>query len=187
VQITLAHLSDLHLGPLPPGAVTKNFAVKRLLGGASWRFKRGRMHDIKLANALADDVKAARPDHVAVTGDLVNLAAHAEFKAAGAWLSRFGDPGWISVVPGNHDAYVRVKWEDGLSQFAPYMQGSLAIEDAFTSHHNAAGFPYVRFKGSLAMIGLSSAVPQPIHKAGGRLGFWSPCSKACASRAATAR
>lgn len=170
MQITLAHLSDLHLGPLPRGAVLKHFALKRLIGGASWRFKRKRLHDMDMANALAEDIKAAKPDHVAVTGDLVNLAAHAEFEAAGAWLKRFGEPDWISFVPGNHDTYVRVRWEDGLTHFAPYMQGSLAIDNPFTSHHNASGFPYVRFKGSLAMIGLSSAEPQPLHKAGGKLG-----------------
>jgi 3',5'-cyclic AMP phosphodiesterase CpdA len=170
LQITLAHLSDLHLGPLPRGAVLKHFALKRLIGGASWRFKRQRLHDMDMANALAEDIKSAKPDHVALTGDLVNIAAHAEFEAAAHWLKRFGDPQWISLVPGNHDTYVRVNWEHGLKHFEPYMQGSLAIENPFTSAHNAMGFPYVRFKGSLAMIGLSSAEPQPLHRASGKLG-----------------
>jgi 3',5'-cyclic AMP phosphodiesterase CpdA len=170
LQITLAHLSDLHLGPLPKGAIWSNFALKRVVGGASWRFRRKRWHDIKVADAIAADIKAAKPDHVALTGDLVNVAAYAEFKAAAEWLERFGDPSWISLVPGNHDAYVRVKWEDGLKHFGPYMKGSMALEHQHTSFHNAIGFPYVRFKGSLALIGLSTAEPQSLYRAGGQLG-----------------
>jgi 3',5'-cyclic AMP phosphodiesterase CpdA len=170
LQITLAHLSDLHLGPLPQGAVWRNFALKRVVGGLSWRWRRRHVHDVEVANALAADIRAARPDHVALTGDLVNVAAHEEFIAAARWLERFGAPDWISVVPGNHDAYVMVKYQDGLAHFGPYMTGSMAIENQHTSRHNGTGFPYVRFKGSLALIGLSSAEPQALHRAAGRIG-----------------
>ena len=49
---------------------------------------------------------AAEPDHIAVTGDLVNLALDDEVEAARGWLETVGPPDLVSVVPGNHDAYV---------------------------------------------------------------------------------
>ena len=46
------------------------------------------------------------PDHIAVTGDLVNLALDIEIEMARQWLELVGPPHDVSVVPGNHDAYV---------------------------------------------------------------------------------
>jgi 3',5'-cyclic AMP phosphodiesterase CpdA len=170
LALTLAHLSDIHLGPLPQGAVFKNFAFKRLLGGISWRLNRQQIHDPAVARAIVDDIKAAAPDHVALTGDLVNVSALAEFERGGDWLNDFGKPDWISFVPGNHDAYVRVRWEKGLSHFARFMEGDMSVPATLTSRHLAAVFPYVRLRRNLALIGLSSAQPQSLLKAGGTLG-----------------
>ena len=170
MALTLAHLSDIHLGPMPHGAVLKNFAFKRVLGGFSWRFNRQQIHDPTVARAIVDDIKAAAPDHVALTGDLVNVSALAEFERGGKWLNDFGRPDWISFVPGNHDAYVRVRWEPGLRYFAEFMEGDMTISAAQTSRHLAATFPYVRLRRNLALIGLSSAQPQSLLKAGGTLG-----------------
>ena len=60
-----------------------------------------------MLDALVADMQAQRPDHIAVTGDLVNLALEAEFTPAQAWLESVGTPQRVTVVPGNHDAYVR--------------------------------------------------------------------------------
>ena len=170
LALTLAHLSDVHLGPLPPGSVCKNFALKRVIGGFSWILNRHKIHDPTVAQAIVSDIKAAKPDHVALVGDLVNIAAQAEFSRGATWLKYFGDPSWISFVPGNHDAYVPVRWEQGLSHFAPYMEGDMTVAKLHTSASIAAGFPYVRLRRNLAMIGLSSAQPQSLFKAGGTLG-----------------
>ena len=56
---------------------------------------------------LVRDLKAQAPDHIAVTGDLVNIALAAEFAQARAWLQALGSPHDVTLVPGNHDAYVR--------------------------------------------------------------------------------
>ena len=120
-MFTLAHLSDLHLGPLPAGSARRNFALKRSIGVLNWRLGRHRVHSPAVASAIAADIMAAAPDHVALTGDIVNVAAHAEFIAAARWLHGFGEPGWISFVPGNHDAYVRMDWRHGLSHLSAYM------------------------------------------------------------------
>ena len=55
---------------------------------------------------IVADIKASSPDHLAVTGDLVNLALDAEIEMARYWLETLGSPHDVSVVPGNHDAYV---------------------------------------------------------------------------------
>ncbi len=152
------------------GATRKNFALKRVLGRLSWKFNRSKIHDPAVAQAIVDDIKSASPDHVALTGDLVNVAALSEFERGAKWLREFGNPDWISFVPGNHDAYVAVRWEHGMSRFAPYMDGDMTIAATETSAHLAAGFPYVRLRRNLALIGLSSAQPQSLLKAAGTVG-----------------
>ena len=104
-SFTLAHFSDVHLGPLPAGAALTDFSVKRLIGAMSWKFKRQKLHLPEIANQLMVDIAHANPDHVAFTGDLVNIAAVAEFEQGVKWLEQFATPDWLSFTPGNHDAY----------------------------------------------------------------------------------
>lgn len=169
-MFTLAHLSDLHLGPLPRGSSRRNFAFKRTIGAFNWRMSRHKMHSPEAAMAIAADIQARNPDHVALTGDIVNVAAHAEFPAAGEWLRAFGAPSWISFVPGNHDTYVRCDWAHGLSHFADYMQGDMRVKLTQSTPQIATPFPYVRLRRNVALIGLSTAIPQPIHRASGLIG-----------------
>jgi 3',5'-cyclic AMP phosphodiesterase CpdA len=152
------------LGPLPPGAAWQNFALKRVIGALNWNLRRHKQHDRAISSSLVADIVAASPDHVAFTGDLLNLSAYAEFPRAARWLQSFGDPAWISYVPGNHDAYVPVPWKHGLAHLAPYMTGDMAAAGSQTS------FPYVRLRRNLAIIGLNSGVPQALGRAGGSLG-----------------
>jgi 3',5'-cyclic AMP phosphodiesterase CpdA len=66
------------------------------------------------------------PDHIAVTGDLVNIALAAEFAPAAAWLHRLGPPHDVTLVPGNHDAYARATVREALAQWGAYMRGDEA-------------------------------------------------------------
>jgi len=170
LALTLAHLSDVHLGPLPKSAAWKNFALKRVIGTLSWTLNRHKLHDAAIAAAVVDDIKTIAPDHVAFTGDLLNVSAHAEFLRAADWMENFGDPAWISFVPGNHDAYVPVAWKQGLAHLAPFMTGDMAAAPVHPSALVASTFPYVRLRRNLAMIGLNSAAPQSLTKAAGTLG-----------------
>lgn len=169
-EFTLAHLSDLHLGPLPVGAARRHFALKRTIGVFNWRLNRHRVHSMAVASAIAADIVTAAPDHVALTGDIVNVAARDEFTAAALWLKAFGDPSWISFVPGNHDTYVRMDWQHGLSHLADYMLGDMKVALAQSGLQIATPFPYVRLRRNVALIGVSTAVPQPLHRAAGLLG-----------------
>lgn len=166
-MLKLAHLSDVHLGPLPPPSQWGEFHLKRLVGFMSWRFKRSWQHDPAVAALIVNDIKSAAPDHVAFTGDIVNISAHAEFPPAARWTEQLGD---LSFVPGNHDCYVRCAWEKGLCHFAAWMTSDMRVARTTTSHHIAAPFPYVRLRKNIALLGLSSAQPQPLRRAGGELG-----------------
>ncbi len=169
-MFTLAHFSDVHLGPLPRGAAWRDFALKRPLGYLSWRLKRHRLHIPAIADAIAADIAVASPDHIALTGDIVNISARDEFPAAARWLKRFGTPKHLSFVPGNHDTYVRFGWEHGLGYLAPYMTGDMRVAQTRTNPQVACPFPFVRLRKNVAVIGLCSALPQPLHKAAGELG-----------------
>jgi len=156
----LAHLSDPHLAPLPEPRLAE-LASKRVLGYLHWRRTRVKIHRRERLDALVRDLKAQTPDHLAVTGDLVNVATAAEFAQARAWLAGLGDPYDVTLVPGNHDAYVRA----ALAMQAEYWPDYMRDDGA-----NAPGFPFVRRRGPLALIGLSTSVPTPPFMATGRLG-----------------
>jgi 3',5'-cyclic AMP phosphodiesterase CpdA len=159
----LAHISDLHLSRMPPISWGQ-LANKRLLGYLSWRLRRHREHLGAILDALVRDLNAVKPDHVAITGDLVNLALPAEFAEAGVWLARLGSPESVSVVPGNHDALVRVLPGDGWDHWRAYACSDPETPDA---DHD---FPYLRRRGPLAIVGLSTAFPTLPGRATGRLG-----------------
>lgn len=159
----LAHISDLHLSQLPP-ITWAQLANKRLLSYLSWRLRRHRQHLSTLLAALVRDLHTVKPDHIAITGDLVNLALPAEFAEAGAWLHRLGPPESVSVVPGNHDALVHVLPGDGWDHWRAYTSSDPDTPDMDD------GFPYLRRRGPLALIGLSTAFPSLPGQATGRLG-----------------
>jgi 3',5'-cyclic AMP phosphodiesterase CpdA len=158
-MMLLGQISDPHLGPLPP-IRARELASKRALGALNWRQNRARTHDDAVLDLLVADMRAARPDHIAVTGDLVNLALPAEFPAARAWLETLGGPHDVSVIPGNHDAYVAGSIERLIEAWRPYLEGD----------GKRLGFPFVRRRGEIALIGVSTAVPTLPLMATGRVG-----------------
>ncbi len=169
-MFSLAHLSDVHFGPLRLAAALRNFQLKRYIGYSSWRLQRRKLHDPVIAQAIADDIKAATPDHIAFTGDMVNLAAWEEFPLAAKWIALLGSPEQLTFVPGNHDCYVTCPWEQCLSHFGPWMTSDFQVKGAETNAWVGTPFPFVRLRKNIALIGLSSGEPQPLHRAGGRLG-----------------
>src|SRR5882757_2617726 len=160
---TLAHLSDPHLPPLPAPTL-REFAGKRALGYLNWTRNRGRVHRREVLDALVSDMQAQAPDHIAATGDLVNLALEAEFAPSLTWLESVGRPDRVTVIPGNHDAYARATRH----RFAEVWRDYLASDDAAAD--GGVAFPSLRRRGPLALIGLSSAVPTPPLMATGWLG-----------------
>ncbi len=160
---TLAHLSDAHLGPMPRERL-RELASKRAIGYINWKRKRHAIHRREVLNELVADMHSQNPDHIAITGDLVNIALPLEFSAARTWLESVGPPHNVSLVPGNHDAYVTGIREHFPKVWADYMRADGAATAA------PAIFPFVRRRGPLALIGVSTAVPTAPFMATGRLG-----------------
>ena len=159
---TLAHLSDPHLAPLP-AARLRDLAGKRAFGYLNWTRNRHKFHRRDVLDALVSDMQAQAPDHIAITGDLVNLALEAEFAPSRAWLESVGAPDRVTVIPGNHDAYVRATRHHFAEAWGHYFDGDDGRDGGVT-------FPSLRRRGPLALISVSSAVPTPPLMATGRLG-----------------
>jgi 3',5'-cyclic AMP phosphodiesterase CpdA len=159
VTFRLAHLSDSHIGPLPKPH-WRELMSKRLTGYVNWQ-RRGRIHNMDVLEAIVADLRAQSPDHIAMTGDILNIGLPAEFAMAADWLRTLGTPQDVSFVPGNHDAYVPSAMPFIAKTFAPWMAGDEMRADTF---------PYLRRRGEIAIIGLTSGVPTAPLLANGRLG-----------------
>ena len=158
-MIRLAHLTDPHVGPLPRPQL-RDLINKRLTGWINWHRGRQGRHDMEILADLLADIRGQAPDHILCTGDLCNIGLPDEWKTSRVFMESLGDPQTVSFVPGNHDAYVPGSLEGLLSEIAPYARG----DDGEQS------FPYLRRRGVVALIGLSSAVPTLPFVASGRLG-----------------
>ncbi|MBK9082260.1 MAG: metallophosphoesterase [Rhizobiales bacterium] len=159
----LAHLTDPHIGPLPRPR-RRDLMGKRITGYLNWKSGRDRVHDMDVLGRIVADLKAQSPDHIAMTGDILNIGLQAEFPQARAWLETLGAPGDVSFTPGNHDAYVKSSLAALARTFAPYARDDGAPD------HSEAHYPYVRVRGPVAIVGLSSAVPTAPFIASGSLG-----------------
>jgi 3',5'-cyclic AMP phosphodiesterase CpdA len=156
---TIAHITDPHLAPAPlPGFA--DFRLKRFMGYVNWKRGREGLNDMGVLARLVEDLRAQAPDHVAMTGDLVNIGMPSEFRLAALWMKTLGDPRDVSFVPGNHDAYVRASMPMLKATFEPWTTGDSGVSD----------FPFLRVRGEIAIIGLTSAVPTGPLMATGRLG-----------------
>ncbi len=158
-MFVLAHISDLHFPPLPE-ASAHTLMNKRILGYLSWHRKRKYEHRQEVLDALVADLLDDRPNHICVTGDLTNISLPGEFVTAANWLTALGRPNDVSVIPGNHDAYVKGALEQGAKLWAPWMTGD----------DGHMGFPYLRRRGRISFIGISSALATLPGLASGRLG-----------------
>lgn len=168
--LSLAHMSDLHL-PTLGGFGPRHWTLKRTLGYLNWQRGRKRSFTRATVDALIADMFQQRPDHVALTGDLVNLGLPSELESATGFLSELGPPDLISVVPGNHDIYVRLKSDPGVARWRDYMASDAFGEEMLEGLGNRPdGFPYLRRRGPVALIGLNSAMPMPPFIAAGLLG-----------------
>jgi 3',5'-cyclic AMP phosphodiesterase CpdA len=164
---TLAHLSDIHLSPMAP-IKPRHLLSKRILGYVNWHRGRKLMHRRDILDLLTRDLIERKPDHIAVTGDLVNLGLPEEYLRAADWLQNLGSPDLVTAIPGNHDAYVRMHPDTSIGHWRPYMKSNEA-GDVLQATPDS-GFPFVRRMGDIGIIALSSAVPTMPFIAAGRLG-----------------
>jgi 3',5'-cyclic AMP phosphodiesterase CpdA len=169
----LAHCSDLHLLS-HDGARWLELANKRWIGAMNLLSTRSRHYHVAAFEAMVDDLNTQDVDHVLCTGDVTNLALRREFEFARGKFDRLAlGPSHVTVIPGNHDAYVAEGVPLFAELFAPY-----ATTDegwAWTAADGTGGgddlhWPIVRVRGELALIGLSTSRATPWFTAYGRVG-----------------
>ena len=126
---------------------------------------------VKVGSALLVDRKSGlKHDWLAALADdicaLTKGGAEVMVVSSGAIaLGRtiLGPPEQVTVIPGNHDAYVRSTRHRFAADFADYVRGD-------DGQSGRPAFPYLRRRGPLALIGTSTAVPTAPLMATGRLG-----------------
>lgn len=157
-MVTLVHLSDIHLAPLPP-VRARDLMNKRITGFLNWKLKRQKTLGGENLTNLVRHLREQHPDFTAITGDLVNLALDAEINTGFNWLQTVGEPHEVCVSPGNHDAYIPGQLEKAIARWDGYIVGETL---------DAAPFPFVRRVGDMAIISCSSAVSSAPWMAIGR-------------------
>ncbi len=166
---TLAHFSDPHLSS-PAGVGIRELLNKRFFGFLSWLKWRRAEHRREVLDALLRDLARVRPDHTVITGDLTHLGLPGEFEQARRWLYTVGRPEEVTVIPGNHETYVRAAPEKSLLLWQPYMSSDKPAPASAGSDAWEPLFPSLRVRGPLALIGLSSARPSGLFLATGSVG-----------------
>jgi len=157
-MFVLAHLSDLHLCSRPR---LGELAGKRALGLINWYRGRKNIHRPEVIEAIARDLKAVAVDHIAVTGDLVNLSLPDEYARARVFLDGLGPPSAVTAIPGNHDIYVPEALRYPADFWGDYIRGDDGTVGAF---------PFVRRRNDVGLIALSSALPTGPFMATGHVG-----------------
>ena len=169
LEFSLAHFSDPHLTSVTNVKI-RELLNKRIFGYLSWLKRRRLEHRTEVLEALLRDLEQIRPNHTVITGDLTHLGLPLEFEQARTWLQSVGSPVNVTVIPGNHEAYVKTASERTLLLWEPYMVSD--APDAGSVAHRVPDpiFPSLRVRGPLAIIGLSSARPSGLFLATGSLG-----------------
>lgn len=171
----LAHCSDLHLLS-HDGTRWLELANKRWIGAMNLLSNRSRHYHVAAFEAMVDDLNAADIDHVLCTGDVTNLALRREFEFARAKFDRLAlGPAHVTVIPGNHDAYVAEGVPLFAELFAPYAATDAGwtwteADRAEGESDDALRWPIVRVRGELALIGVSTSRATPWFTAYGRVG-----------------
>jgi len=171
----LAHCSDLHLLS-HDGAGWLALANKRWIGAMNLLSSRSRHYHVAAFESMVEDLNAQGIDHVLCTGDVTNLALRQEFEFA---KDKFGKlalgPTGVTVIPGNHDAYVA----EGVPLFGELFGDYHTTDPGFAHTMGEADpvdtdddlkWPIVRIRGELALIGVSTSRATPWFTAYGRVG-----------------
>jgi 3',5'-cyclic AMP phosphodiesterase CpdA len=163
----IAHVSDLHV--LSPAAVELRRVVfnKRITGYANLVLKRARVYRRDLLVTVID--AATRADLLVVTGDVTNLSLEGEYEEASRLLEEAEKKTEVVLVPGNHDIYLPAVHHERRfpHHFARFMKSELP---ELGLDLPAGHFPWVKLRGPIALIGLTSAVPRPPFVSAGYLG-----------------
>jgi 3',5'-cyclic AMP phosphodiesterase CpdA len=165
----LAHFSDPHISTMKDARI-RDVLSKRLYGYLRWKLHRGTEHHGPVLSALLDDLQIHRPDHIAITGDLTHLSLPIEFQKVKKWLQSIGKPHQVTVIPGNHDAYVPTEWSRTHAHWTEYMLSDNTSAPLSSPSRVSRLFPSLRVRDSVAIIGVCTAHPSAPYLAVGGIG-----------------
>jgi 3',5'-cyclic AMP phosphodiesterase CpdA len=171
--VRLAHFSDLHLLSLD-GARLFDFANKRWIGRLNLISNRSRHYLGEAFDDMIVDLNREGFDHIVCTGDVTNLAFAQEFRFARAKFEQLAlGPTNITVIPGNHDAYVAEGVTHFADVFAPYCSTDAGWDWTIADRDGAGDdlrWPIVRIRGGVAIVGVSTSLETAWFSAWGKLG-----------------
>lgn len=147
MPLRFVHVSDIHLLDLQ-GVRPWHYFNKRITGRVNLAIKRRRGHDEQILDRAVETGVSLGAERLVVTGDLTNLSLPSEFAHVQRRLASIGLP--VTVIPGNHDAYVKGVVRDNLfdRHFREFMTGERTEGD----------FPFVQRFDDVALVGVSTAV-----------------------------
>ncbi len=159
----LGHISDLHVLEVRDIRPWQ-FLNKRLLGSANLLMKRNKSHSTAVVERALHRLDDLGVDHIAITGDLTNLALPSEFDAARRVIATIPDSTQrVSVIPGNHDYYTPDAERDMRFErtFADYLTSDLP------DYQEASGYPFCHLRDDVAIVGLNSGIATaPLYATG---------------------
>ena len=138
-----------------PKPTFKHLMGKRLLGFLSWRKRRRFHHKKAILDLAVNDARTQHPDHWLITGDLTHIGLPDEYRQARRWLQSLGKNAEVSVVPGNHETYANAPWETTQMEWQNWMSSDRSVSMGKVGQDY---YPYVRRRGPVAFVGVSSAV-----------------------------
>ncbi len=163
---TVGHVSDLHYWAFD-NVKPLELLNKRLVGGVNIALNRAKKHDNKIATLALKQLDEEKVDHIAISGDLTNLAFPCEYDEAARQVYSIEDAEHrVSIIPGNHDYYTAdtVREKRFENAFASILKSDLP--QYLGNDH----YPYCRFVGDdVAVIGLNSGLITPPFFAQGRV------------------
>lgn len=161
-MIRIGQLTDIHVAEFSD-LRRRDFFGKRGTGWFNYRRSRASEYDDRVLGACVGALIDAAPDLVIVSGDLSNLGLRSEWRAARAVLQPLDDAGIrVSVIPGNHDVYVRAALDGGFEEiYADWLVADARGTDVY---------PYVVRHDDVAVLHLNSGIPTPPLLAFGKVG-----------------
>jgi 3',5'-cyclic AMP phosphodiesterase CpdA len=107
------------------------------------------IHRAEMLAALVADLKQRGPDHITITGDLVNLSLSQRVRVGARLARRLGDP------RERHQSCPAIT----IPMCARPRLSRNATGSDFMRGDGGESFPFVRRRGPLALIGLSTSLP----------------------------
>ena len=161
----IIHITDLHLSNLDD-IKKRELRGKRILGYASWRYRRRHVHKRYQLDRIIKRIKEDEAQKILITGDLIHIGLLREYMEARDFLIELGKPEQIKVIPGNHDTYRMDCWALAQEYYGRY----LMCNDDSRGNTSQSYFPKTEHHEQISMTYASTASVSPWWGANGTLG-----------------